>query len=99
MPTATELLKKANGNIDKAKSLAKKASRNGGAVSFTPKETAEWNDATWNKKVQSSVGRNIKDVVTGKAALEGAKTGFNWLTQNLRRTENRHQQITNSRKK
>lgn len=94
MPTATELLKKANGNISKAQSLAKKASRNGGSVSFTPKETAEWNDANWNKRVQSSVGRNIKDVVTGRAALEGAKVGFNWLTQNIRRTENRHKNIT-----
>lgn len=65
----------------------------------TKKQMDEWNDYNWNKRVQSSVGRNIKDVVTGRAALEGVKVGFSWLTQNLRRTENRHQQITNSRKK
>lgn len=59
----------------------------------TKKQMDEWNDYNWNKRVQSSVGRNIKDVVTGKAAWEGLKVIGRGLTSNIRRSEERHKKI------
>lgn len=62
----------------------------------TKKQLAEWNDAKWNKRVEYGVGRKVRDVVTGRAAVAGAKAVGRWLTQNVSRQEKWHEQITNS---
>jgi len=46
------------------------------------------------KKIKAKkVGNPVTDVLTGRALVEGAKVVGRWATQNVARTEKRHQQI------